>query len=262
MLLFYFSAMKTFSISILLAIFTISSFGAEPKPGNVPFTTIHFLSTDGMKMTADYHEINPEAPIIILCHQAGYSRGEYIDIAAQLNSFGFNCFAIDQRAGGSCNGLVNETAKYAKERGRPTEYLDAEQDIRAAIAHVTAKYYKNDIILWGSSYSAALALKIGIDHPKVASVIAYSPGEYLQGIDLQSVISQFDKPVYVTSAKKEAQAVEELISGINKTNVVQFVPEGNGVHGSKVLWRDAQDNGEYWASIYMYLKELLPQESQ
>jgi len=252
--------MKTFYLSLFSIVAAIALNATEPSTGNVPFTTIHFLSADGMKMTADYHEINPDAPIIVLCHQAGYSRGEYIDIAAQLNSFGFNCFAIDQRAGGSCNGLVNETAKYAKERGRPTEYLDAEQDMRAAIAHVTAKYYKNDIILWGSSYSAALALKIGIDHPKVSSIIAYSPGEYLAGIDLQSALSQLDKPIYVTSAKKEADAVSALISNVSEANVVQFIPEGNGVHGSKVLWRDTQDNGEYWASIYMYLKELLPEE--
>ncbi|MFT6845043.1 MAG: pimeloyl-ACP methyl ester carboxylesterase [Flavobacteriales bacterium] len=244
----------------LVLLLTISVVHAtEPSKGNVPFTTIHFLSLDGMKMTADYHEINPEAPIIVLCHQAGYSRGEYIEIAAQLNSFGFNCFAIDQRAGKSCNGLVNETAKYAKERGRPTSYLDAEQDILAAISHVTNKYFKNDVILWGSSYSAALALKIGVSHPNVSTVIAYSPGEYLEGIDLQSTITSLTKPTYVTSSHKEAKAVKVLISKATQTSVVQFVPEGNGVHGSKALWRNAQDNGEYWASIYMFLKELLPE---
>lgn len=260
MLLFYFLAMRTYYLNLLFLVFSISCFATDPSGGNVPFTTVHFLSLDGMKMAGDYHEINPDAPIIILCHQAGYSRGEYIDIAAQLNSFGFNCFAIDQRAGKSCNGLVNETAKYAKERGRPTTYLDAEQDIRAAIAHVTTKYYKNNIILWGSSYSAALALKLATEIPAISHVVAYSPGEYLDGIDLQSTLSNLDKPAYVTSAKKESESVKTLLSNVNPTLITQFVPEGNGVHGSKVLWRDAQDNGEYWASIYMYLKELLPEE--
>lgn len=252
--------MKTLYLFLLIFIapHALQAQASEMTYGNVPFTTVHFLSLDGMKMTADYHEINPDAPVIILCHQAGYSRGEYIDIAAQLNSFGFNCFAIDQRSGKSANGIVNETAKNAKERGRPTEYLDAEQDILAAIKHVTMLYHRDEVILWGSSYSAALALKIAATHPQVSTVIAYSPGEYLKGIDVQTAIKDLSVPTYVTSSHKEAAAVTTLLSEVTQTKVVQFIPEGHGVHGSKALWRDAQDNGEYWASIYVFLKGLLP----
>ena len=188
----------------------------DPSRANVAFKTIHFLSSDGLEMTADYHEIDPNAPTIILCHQAQFSRGEYIDIAPQLNSFGFNCLAVDLRSGKSANGLVNITAKNAKERGRPTEYADAEKDILAAIEHYTSKYNKEQIILWGSSYSAALALKIGINHPKVSSVIAYSPGEYLANIELKPMLKNITIPCYVASAKKEAPLVKStvVLSGV------------------------------------------------
>ena len=56
-----------------------------------------FPSKDGITITADLYEIDSASPVILLCHQAGYSRGEYIESAKRLNKFGFNCLAIDQR---------------------------------------------------------------------------------------------------------------------------------------------------------------------
>ncbi len=250
--------MKAFYLSVFATFLSILVLGSDPsKRTNVAFTTVKFLASDGMTITADYHEINSEAPIIVLCHQANFSRGEYIDIAAQLNSFGFNCFAVDLRSGKNCNGLVNETAKMVKERGRPDSYLDAEQDILDAIDHVTMKHQKQDVMLWGSSYSASLALKIANENDKVSSVIAYSPGEYFDNLNIKEAISSLNKPCYVTSSKSETELVGNLIADLSK--VEHFIPEGRGVHGSKVLWRNQPDNGEYWASIYMYLKQFLPE---
>ncbi len=64
-------------------------------------TTIHLKSADGLLITADSylpHDTNT-APLIVLFHQAGSSRGEYSEIAPRLNELGFNCIAVDQRSG-------------------------------------------------------------------------------------------------------------------------------------------------------------------
>jgi len=61
---------------------------------------INFPSVDGLQMTADtYFSDNKASPLIVLFHQAGWGRGEYLEIAPKLNSLGFNVLAIDLRSG-------------------------------------------------------------------------------------------------------------------------------------------------------------------
>src|SRR4051812_45624084 len=102
-------------------------------------TTITFASRDSLMITADLYKTDDNAPFMILFHQAGYSRGEYNEIARKLNKLGYNCLAVDLRAGEEINGVKNETAARAKEKKKPTEYLDAEQDMIAAINYVHYK---------------------------------------------------------------------------------------------------------------------------
>ena len=99
--------------------------------------TIQFNSGDGIRVTADlYMTESADAPFIILFHQAGYSRGEYREIAPRLNALGYNCMAVDQRSGKEVAGIQNLTHKMAVENNLPTEYLDALTDIEAAYVYV------------------------------------------------------------------------------------------------------------------------------
>ena len=109
--------------------------GSATKDGNS--NTIVLKSLDDLSVTADvYTDDDTARPFIVLCHQAGWSRGEYLEIAPKLNELGFNCMAIDQRSGNETNGVANLTVKAAKLDGKPTEFVDAEQDIVAAVKHV------------------------------------------------------------------------------------------------------------------------------
>src|SRR6185436_2534166 len=56
-------------------------------------------SKDEVTITADWYPVNSESLTILLCHQNGFSRGEYTETAKKLNMLGFNCLAIDQRVG-------------------------------------------------------------------------------------------------------------------------------------------------------------------
>src|SRR5437867_2572680 len=108
---------------------------------------ITFPSQDGVTITADLYPVADSLPVILLCHQAGYSRGEYEATALRLNKFGFNCLAIDQRYGDEVNGVVNETAAEAKRLNKPRTNADAEQDIVSAADYLFNKYHKKIMIL-------------------------------------------------------------------------------------------------------------------
>ncbi|MBN8703683.1 MAG: dienelactone hydrolase family protein [Bacteroidetes bacterium] len=217
---------------------------------------IEIPGADGIKISASMYTANDSMPYIVLCHQADYSRGEYAETAKKLNKLGYNCLAVDLRLGQEINGVVNETAAAYKNAGKQVTHLDAEQDIIAAIDFL---YFTNErkVILMGSSYSAALAIKIGSVSNKVKAVIAYSPGDYLgTSIKLEETAKLFDKPIYLTSSKDEVSGVISITRELKSQNKTQFIPKGKGDHGSKVLWDSCADYPEYWYSLIMFLTEL------
>ncbi|MFO7938187.1 MAG: hypothetical protein R6U66_00390, partial [Bacteroidales bacterium] len=107
-------------------------------------------STDSLMLKGDYYpNAGNEKPLILLFHQAGYSRGEYREIAPKLNELGFRCLAIDQRSGKEVNGITNEAFEQASEKGLSTDYVDALPDLRAAVEYAQRHYKAKEIILWG-----------------------------------------------------------------------------------------------------------------
>jgi len=219
---------------------------------------VTFPSLDELTISGIVYEVDPAAPTIVLCHQASYNRHEYDEIGPKLNALGYNCLAIDQRSGGVLFGHDNETSNRAKTQKLPTSYVDAEQDIRAAIDYAHDRYGKT-VILWGSSYSSALALHIGGENDKVSAVLSFSPGDYFGDKKplLSKAMQSMKIPFFITSSKSEASAVTAFLDGIQlDKNHVQFIPNKSGKHGSKALWEDHKNNEEYWSAVKAFLANL------
>lgn len=213
------------------------------------------FSKDSLPITADIYEVNGKKPTILLCHQAGFSRGEYKDTALELINLGYSSIAIDQRSGNEANGIKNETAQKAKIKGVSTNYLDARQDIEAAIDYIYEMNGNKPIVLVGSSYSATLALLIGKDSEKVKAIVAFSPGEYYKGISVKDEIKNISKPTFVTSSKKEAEKLIEMMSLTDSLITEQYIPEAEGIHGSRALWKTTEGYQDYWSAFKIFLQK-------
>jgi len=219
---------------------------------------VTFPSLDSLLVTANLYHYGDDAPVIVLCHQAGLNKIEYVKIAEVLFLKGFNCISIDQRSGGHLVEWFNETMLRAVEKGKPVGYLDAEQDIIAAVDFAVAKY-KKKVILWGSSYSATLALYLAVKNENIEAVIAFSPGDYFaeQKHSLKEELKGFKKPMFITSSKDEAVEVTRMLLNIHlNENQVHFIPESKGMHGSRALWKTYEYNQEYWRAITDFLVNL------
>lgn len=227
---------------------------------NDPAETVTFEAADGLPVTGDlYFTGDAQAPFLLLCHQAGYSRGEYREIAPRLGRMGYNCLAIDQRSGRGYNDVPNETAAAAKKAGLPVRYTDAYPDLEAALRYIAGEYQPSRLIVWGSSYSASLALILAAEHPaEVQAVLAYSPGEYFSFNDkrVSDYAGEITQPVFITSAKSEKQAWRGIADSISTAGSVFFVPEGSGVHGSSALMESTKNNAEYWTAVESFLQSL------
>lgn len=218
-----------------------------------PPQKITFPSKDGLAITADLYEADRPEGFILLCHRSHCNRAEYRETAPRLNELGFSCLAIDQRSGMRVFGETNETKERAKAAGIPTGYLDAKPDIEAAIDHAYRLNGENPIITLGSSYSASLVLLLGAQTDEVQAIVAYSPGEYLKGIDLADALRGIDKPIYVTSPRVEIGQVADVVKDVDPNIVTHFVPTVEGFHGSKTLWREVSGHETYWTSLEKFL---------
>lgn len=228
----------------------------NPAPTNTdtPYTkTVTFKSLDDLEVTADIYHIGNDKPVMVLCHQANWSRGEYQESAKEFNKLGFNCVAVDLRSGSGINGVTNETAKNYTPVGPPQDYINSEQDIIAAVNYAENMYSKN-VILVGSSYSSGLVLKVAKENAKVEMVMSFSPNEYYgPNFDLKGKITGLDKPTFITSAKNEAADAKKLFDVVTSTKKAQFVPQAAGHHGSRSLWSTNAGNEEYWKAVKDFL---------
>lgn len=234
--------------SILLFVFLVQLTSAQESK------TIQFYAKDSVQITADTYFLKDIAPTVLLCHQAGYSRGEYIKTAKKLNELGFSCMAIDQRSGKEVNGIKNETALDADRKEMNVGFAGAKVDLETAINYLYNINGGKKIILVGSSYSASLSLWIaGERNKKIKAVAAFSPGEYLKGRNLAELIKPIKTPVFVTSSKRETKSVTELMRYVKQKYVTQYKTSKEGIHGSRALWETTDDSKAYWNAFKKFI---------
>jgi len=239
---------------------------AWASPAAAASEELVFPAEDGLQVTADLYRAHPDpkTPFIVLFHQAGWSRGEYREIAPKLVALGFNCMAVDQRAGDAVNDVVNETARRAEAQNRGTRYVDALPDLVAALRLARESYAEGPLIAWGSSYSASLVLRIAGEGPvPVDGALAFAPGEYFgkQGKPtdwVRQAAAKIRIPVFVTSARDEAGRWKAIFEAIPSPAKASYLPDGPGQHGSRALWAQFPGSNGYWRTVKDFLDRHFP----
>jgi dienelactone hydrolase len=249
----------TYLLVILLVTQLIWSDNCQAQP-----VKVRFRAYDKVIVTADLYAPKPAtAPFIILYHQATYSRGEYAEIAPKLNKMGFNCMAVDLRSGEAVNGIENETWRHADSLGMETRFTDAYSDVRAAASYVKNKYPGAKIILFGSSYTASLALKYASDFPKgISGVVAFSPAEYFSKFGwsrtiITSSAANIKCPVFIASNADEKERWQAIYDAIPVQSKSYYIPESGGKHGAKTLWSSFPESTAYWNALKGFLARYL-----
>ena len=228
------------------------------------FREVDFPTAGGIQAHADIYSPKKKAStLIVLFHQAGWSRGEYREIAPKLAELGYQVMAVDQRSGKAVNGVRNETHRRAIKKKASTDYLDAYADLQAALKYATEKLKPQRIIVWGSSYSAALVFRLAAEHPaEVTALLAFSPGEYFHKGHGAQYVQTFAKrmkaPVFVTSSKAERDKAKLIFDAVPAEKKILFTPASLGQHGSRALWEKWADSDVYWAAVNAFLKEYAP----
>jgi len=202
------------------------------------------------------YEVDPSYPWVVLFHMAQSSRGEFQRIAPKLNKLEVNCIAVDLRSGKENNFIVNETYVLAKNTELGTSYMDAEIDMKAAIekAYLIAR---KPVIIFGSSYSASLALKLAAEMPQVKAVIAFSPGEYFgKELDVEAAASGLSKPTFIACGSDEKKYTDAIANAVKSSKKIYFAPGKGGAHGSKCLDKNTEGETEYWIQMINFIQTV------
>lgn len=225
--------------------------GVPPEP-----EAVELIAADGMKVPGTYRRAAEPRALILLFHQRGSSRAEFFEVAPRLAANGYSSLAIDQRGGGDLWKVPNRTAACW---GETKSHLEAMPDLEAALAWGAAQGLK--LVLWGSSYSAALVFPLAAAHPgQVKALLAFSPGEYLDGKVIEAART-LDIPVFVTSATtlQEVGYAQPVFDAVASSDKQYFLPQQGGEHGSLTLIRGENPEGheEMWAAVLGFLRRVL-----
>jgi dienelactone hydrolase len=195
-------------------------------------------------------------PLIVAFHQAESSSAEYAPIAPRLVEAGFTVLAIDQRSGDGAFGGTNRTAAAL---GRAATYDEALPDLEAALAWAKADTRGAPIVVWGSSYSAALVFVLAARHPAdVSAVVAFSPGEYLAGEEtVRSAAAKVNVPVWIDQASSgdEIARSAAILKAVKASDKRQFSAKVKSTHGSSTLRADTNPVGAetHWQAVLAFL---------
>ncbi len=224
--------------------------------------TVHFLAEDSVVVYGHLYAAPQGAQALILAfHQAGANgRSEYEPIARRLTALGYTVLAVDQRAGGDRFGGTNRTVdRLGISRG----YCEAAADLEAAVRYGRDTFPGVPLVLWGSSYSAALVLRLAATQPaEVAAVLAFSPasGEPMAGCRPEELSDRIIVPTLVLRPKAEM----DVASVVSQAEI--FRDQGHAVfvadpgrHGSSMLVEDRVEGSveHTWVAVLAFLSDAL-----
>lgn len=225
---------------------------------------VTFEAADGLALHGAWYRTSGDAAAVIIAFHQGGANGmaEYGPIAPRLNEAGYDVLAVDQRSGGDRLGGVNRTVQ-AHGDDEEIAYCDVTPDLVGAVDYVLSAAPDRPIILWGSSYSGALVLRVSAANPPgVSGVLAFSPASGGPMVDCrgEDVSDQIRFPVLALRPLREM----DLDSSV--TQFARFEAQGHqtyisdpGTHGSSMLV-ERRVNGstdDTWAVVLDFLRRAI-----
>ena len=174
-----------------------------------------------------------------------------------LQFAGFGLVAIDQRRGG--DRFDGENRTLAGVGDTEYSYCDVVPDLEAALAFAREHGFSGKTAAWGSSYSAALIFKLGVDHPdEIDAIIAYSAasGEPMEGCMPEQYSADITQPVLALRPSREMEVpyVPGQMELFEEQGHRTYIADP-GVHGSSMLNEDrvGESTDETWSVVLEFL---------
>ena len=140
---------------------------------------VSFTAADGFVLQGAFHSADKGGPGILLLHQCNADRRIYDQLAAMLNTAGYNVLAFDFRGfGGSKAG---EYTDFTAERQRIIDRMPG--DVDSALKFLTSQGTVNNRALGvvGGSCGVNQAVQASRRHPEIRTIVLLSGGTDAEG---------------------------------------------------------------------------------
>jgi pimeloyl-ACP methyl ester carboxylesterase len=184
-----------------------------PEPPPLPEAReVRIEAQDGAVLVGDLREgASPEAPLVILIHQLGSTRAEWMPLLRGLAaSPGMTTFALDMRGhGASTTGSRGHDLAYASFTN--TDWRRIAGDVRAVLAHLREQegLRPRSVALVGSSIGSSAAILAAAEEPSVDAIVALSPGRANHGLDtITPLPSLAERPILALASRGDLPSAE------------------------------------------------------
>ncbi len=188
---------------------------------------VHFKTSDGWTIEAEYHPAKRGRGTVVLVHGVGAGHGEWQDLEPALWKLGLGTLAIDLRGhGGSTNG---PKGRRTFESFGPGDWAGAQADLAAAQRYLVARgVAKKKIGLMGGSIGANLAGRQAADSGAPWAALL-SPGMDYRGVALEIP----ESPTCVAASGGDPYALQTSLALVERPNVTFLQAEAG--HGAQML---------------------------
>jgi pimeloyl-ACP methyl ester carboxylesterase len=231
----------------------LSADAATSKKTKVAIKTVpvSFLTPDWFQIKGDFFPATPDAPVVLLLHQLGTNRSEFIGLAKALQSSGINALAYDARGHGE--SVLKDGKKVTYETFTDKDFENTTVDMDSAIKFLRDKKKitaKSPVGIVGASIQSSTGLVYASEHPDVKAVVLLSPGLDYHGIDTKGPMARYgNRPVYIAASiddapsYKAAKELEAIATGAKKKEILS-----DGGHGATMFRKDPglQDRVAAW----------------
>ena len=236
--------------------------GTEPPSARLGEPTQARTTTaEGITLFGDHYRPSaPASPTVLLFHQAaGDARGEHGAVARRLWREGYEVLAWDIRGGGDRFGQENRTVAAWTGTTPEGDYGFAYPDGEAALAYAVDQGGGGPIYAVGSSYSAALVIRLAAEH-RLAGVAAFSPAPGLMGTsEVKDWLPRVEGvPVLILRPERELanEWVAEQTEVVRELGVELFTAP-DAAHGASMLnpERSEEDVEPTWQRLLAFFAD-------
>ena len=260
--------MRLITFLLFLTIWSLMSCKGDIQHFDQPtraYEEIYFYTPDSIKIFGELYEKDKKEDVLLLFHQGGSNaRGEYRTIIPKLLENDLNILAIDQRVGGQIYGSYNRTIANIPSNSFDNNYgyCDAYNNLEGALDFLIQNGFTGGKILWGSSYSATLSIKLACERGnEILGVLAFSPasGNAMEGCNPEEFIEKVKVPLIILKPPNEMKSERSIAQFelAKKYNHQTYAAE-NGIHGSSMLVesRVGKDVSKNWEVVEKFIRQI------
>ncbi len=227
----------------------------EPEGFTVP-------TVDGVTIHGDWYTGRLDGPAagsaVVLLHMNRADRHTWTPVRDELYAAGIATVAIDLRGHGDSVDAEGVLAGRVAESD-PEHYAAMVHDVAAAVAWLEQRGYPAERIgLMGASVGCSVALRAANEDPRLAGVVALTPGSRYLGVDSLADAARWDdRPLALVSSEEEADVGarpirDALLARDRWTRTQLVIVPGTGIHGTRmfgVVDGLEQELADWWAGV-------------